>query len=344
MTEEIKGLDFEAPILELERKIAQLEGFSRIAEIDLSDEITKLRARATYLKKDIYKNLTPWQRVLLARHHQRPQISDFIHLAFTDFVPLHGDRSFRDDPAMICGLARAGTHKVMLIGTRKGKNIHERVACHFGCPHPEGYHKALLKMKLAEKFNLPVVTLIDTPGAYPGIGAEERGQALIIAKNIFEMSYLRTSIVCVVIGEGGSGGALAIGVGDHLSILENAYFSVISPEGCAAILWKSNTKAPESAKVLKLTSYELRSLGIVDEIIPEPLGGAHRDYKTTSDNLSRSIITALDRLEKIPIDTLIQQRYEKYRKIGHFIEAPLQTSQVGQASPYSRSSPPEQVL
>ena len=321
MEETIKGLDFETPILELEHKIAQLEGFSRIAEIDLSDEIKKLRARASYLKKDIYKNLTPWQRVLLARHQSRPQVTDYIHLLCgNDFVPLHGDRSFRDDPAMVCGLAKIGAHKVMLIGTRKGKNIHERVTCHFGCPHPEGYRKAQLKMKLAEKFNLPIVTLIDTPGAYPGIGAEERGQALIIAQNIFEMSHLQTPIICVVIGEGGSGGALAIGVGDHFAIMENAYFSVISPEGCAAILWKSNAKAPEAAKVLKLTSYDLLSLGIVDEIIPEPLGGAHRDYNTTADNLKKSLLTALDKLHTIPIDALVQQRYEKYRKIGHFLE------------------------
>ena len=321
MEDNIKGLDFETPILELEHKIVQLEGFSRIAEIDLSDEIKKLRARAGYLKKDIYKNLTPWQRVLLARHQSRPQVTDYIHLLCgNDFVPLHGDRSFRDDPAMVCGLAKIGAHKVMLIGTRKGKNIHERVTCHFGCPHPEGYRKAQLKMKLAEKFNLPIVTLIDTPGAYPGIGAEERGQALIIAQNIFEMSHLQTPIICVVIGEGGSGGALAIGGGDHFAILENSYFSVISPEGCAAILWKSNAKAPEAAKVLKLTSYDLLSLGIVDEIIPEPLGGAHRDYNTTADNLKKSLLTALDKLHTIPIDALVQQRYEKYRKIGHFLE------------------------
>jgi len=321
MEENIKGLDFETPILELEHKIAQLEGFSRIAEIDLSDEIRKLRARASYLKKDIYKNLTPWQRVLLARHQSRPQVTDYIHLLCgNDFVPLHGDRSFRDDPAMVCGLAKIGSHKVMLIGTRKGKNINERVVCHFGCPHPEGYRKAQLKMKLAEKFNLPIVTLIDTPGAYPGIGAEERGQALIIAQNIFEMSHLQTPIICVVIGEGGSGGALAIGVGDHFSILENSYFSVISPEGCAAILWKSNAKAPEAAKVLKLTSYDLLSLGIVDEIIPEPLGGAHRDYNATADALKKSLLATLDKLHNIPLATLVQQRYEKYRKIGHFLE------------------------
>ncbi|MEW6025974.1 MAG: acetyl-CoA carboxylase carboxyltransferase subunit alpha [Planctomycetota bacterium] len=321
MEENIKGLDFETPILELEHKIVQLEKFSRIAEIDLSDEIKKLRARAAFLKKDIYKNLTPWQRVLLARHQSRPQVTDYIHLLCgPDFVPLHGDRSFRDDPAMICGLGKIGGHKVMLIGTRKGKNIHERVACHFGCPHPEGYRKAQLKMKLAEKFNLPIITLIDTPGAYPGIGAEERGQALIIAQNIFEMSHLQTPIICVVIGEGGSGGALAIGVGDHFAILENSYFSVISPEGCAAILWKSNAKAPDAAKVLKLISYDLLSLGIVDEIIPEPLGGAHRDYTTTADNLKKSLVAALDRLHTIPIETLVQQRYEKYRKIGQFLD------------------------
>lgn len=315
-------MDFETPILELEHKIAQLERFSKIAEINLSDEIGKLRIRANYLKGDVYKNLTPWQRVLLARHQSRPQSTDFIRLICgNDFVPLHGDRSFRDDPAMVCGLGKIGGRKAMIIGTRKGKNINERVACHFGCPHPEGYRKAQLKMKLAEKFHLPVVTLIDTPGAYPGIGAEERGQALIIAQNIFEMSHLRVPIICVVIGEGGSGGALAIGVGDHFAILENAYFSVISPEGCAAILWKSNAKAPEAAKVLKLTSYDLLSLGIVDEIIPEPLGGAHREYNIAAENLHKSLAAALDKTSKIPINTLVGMRYEKYRKIGQFVES-----------------------
>ncbi|MFH1230721.1 MAG: acetyl-CoA carboxylase carboxyltransferase subunit alpha [Planctomycetota bacterium] len=327
------GLDFEAPILELERKIVQLEGFSRMADINLSEEIKKLRLRANYLKKEIYKNLSPWQRVLLARHQMRPQITDFIHLIFNDFVELHGDRSFRDDPAMVCGLAKIDTQKVLLIGTRKGKNIRERVACHFGCPHPEGYRKALLKMKLAEKFSLPIITLIDTPGAYPGIGAEERGQALIIAQSIFEMSYLKTPIICIVVGEGGSGGALAIGVGDHLSILENAYFSVISPEGCAAILWKSSSKASEAAKVLKLTSYDLLTLGIVDEVIPEPLGGAHHDYKTTAENVKKSIINTLNNMQNIPIDTLVQQRYEKYRRIGQFLEKQKETLQIKQANP-----------
>jgi acetyl-CoA carboxylase carboxyl transferase subunit alpha len=321
-------LDFEAPILELEHKIVQLEGFSRIAEIDLSEEIKKLRLRANYLKKEIYKNLSPWQRILLARHQMRPQITDFINLIFRDFIELHGDRSFRDDPAMVCGLAKIDTQKILVLGTRKGKNIRERVACHFGCPHPEGYRKALLKMKLAEKFSLPIVTLIDTPGAYPGIGAEERGQALIIAQNIFEMSRLRTPIICIVVGEGGSGGALAIGVGDHLSILENAYFSVISPEGCAAILWKSSSKAPEAAKVLKLTSYDLLALGIIDEVIPEPLGGAHRDYKTTAENIKKSILTTLNNLQNIPTENLVQQRYEKYRRIGQFIEKQRENLQM----------------
>lgn len=321
MDETYQGLDFEAPILELERKIVQLEGFSKIAEIDLSDEIQKLRARAHYLKQDVYKNLSPWQRVLLARHQLRPQINDYISLICDDFVELRGDRSFRDDPAMVCGLAKIAGQKIMLIGTRKGKTIRDRITCNFGCPHPEGYRKAALKMKMAEKFNFPIVTLIDTPGAYPGIGAEERGQAWIIARNIFDMSAIQTPIICIVVGEGGSGGALAIGVGDHFAIMENAYFSVISPEGCAAILWKSNTKAPDAAKVLKLTSYDLLQLGIVDEIIPEPLGGAHRDYKNASENLKKSILTNLAKLKEIPLDKLIQRRYEKYRKLGQFLDS-----------------------
>jgi len=320
MEETNQGLDFEAPILELERKIVQLEGFSKIAEIDLTEEINKLRARANYLKKEVYKNLTPWQRVLLARHQLRPQIHDYISLICDDFVELRGDRSFRNDPAMVCGMANIDGQKIMLIGTRKGKTITDRVACNFGCPHPEGYRKAALKMKMAEKFGFPIVTLIDTPGAYPGIGAEERGQAWIIAKNIFDMSALRTPIICIVVGEGGSGGALAIGVGDHFAIMENAYFSVISPEGCAAILWKSNTKAPEAARVLKLTSFDLLQLGIVDEIIPEPLGGAHRDYKTTAENLKKVILTNLTKVCAVPIDQLLEKRYAKYRKLGQFME------------------------
>ncbi|MBI4713471.1 MAG: acetyl-CoA carboxylase carboxyltransferase subunit alpha [Planctomycetes bacterium] len=314
------GLDFEAPITALERKIAELESFSAIAEVDLSEEIKKLRTRAERLKTEIYKNLSPWQRVLLARHPLRPPVQYFINLAFTDFVELYGDRCFRDDRAILSGPAKIDGQEVMLIATRKGKTTRERLAYNFGSPHPEGYRKALLKMQLAAKFGLPIISLINTPGAYPGIGAEERGQAHIIAKSIFEMSQLRVPIICIVVGEGGSGGALAIGVGDRFAILENAYFSVISPEGCAAILWKNSSKAPDAAKALKLTSKDLKELGIVDEVIPEPVGGAHRDYKTTAENMKQYILKCLAELRQIPMDTLIQQRYEKYRKIGKFVE------------------------
>ncbi|MEK7448414.1 MAG: acetyl-CoA carboxylase carboxyltransferase subunit alpha [Planctomycetota bacterium] len=318
------GLDFEAPILELERKIAELESFSGLAEVNLSEEIKKLRERANKLKQEIYKNLVPWQRVQIARHPQRPLGTDFINLIFTDFYELYGDRTFRDDKAMITGFARINGHPVMVIANRKGKTTRERLSCNFGSPHPEGYRKAMLKMKLAEKFHRPVICLINTPGAYPGIGAEERGQAWVIAQNIFEMSRLKTPVICVVIGEGGSGGALAIGIGDKLAILENAYFSVISPEGCAAILWRDGSKAPEAAKVLKLTAHDLLKLGIVDEIIPEPLGGAHRDSQWTANVLKQTLLRYLEELKSVPLATLLEQRYEKYRRIGQFLEGPLE--------------------
>lgn len=313
-------LDFELPLIELERKIKELENFSSLAEVDLVEEIKKLRTRADRLRKDIYRNLTPWQRVLIARHPNRPDAKDLIHAIFSEFVELHGDRSFRDDPALVSGFARLGEHKVMAIATRKGKTMNERIAFHFGCPHPEGYRKALLKMQLAEKLKLPIITFINTPGAYPGIGAEERGQALAIAKNLFEMTKLKVPIICVVTGEGGSGGALAIGVGDRLFIMENAYFSVISPEGCAAILWRDSKYAPDAAKMLKLTAKELFNMEIVDEIIAEPAGGAHRDYKMTSEAIKNCLIRHLEKLIAIPLDTLIQQRYDKYRCIGRFLE------------------------
>lgn len=313
-----RGLDFEAPLIELEEKIKELQSFSNLAEVDLSKEIKTLQTRADHLKIEIYKNLTPWQRVLLARHPQRPDFTDYVNLLFTDFVELHGDRTFRDDPAIMCGLARVNDYKVMVIGTRKGKTTSERITCNFGCPHPEGYRKALHKMQLAEKIHLPIITLINTPGAYPGIGAEERGQAHAIARNIFEMSRLKTPIIAVVTGEGGSGGALAIGVGDKLAIMENAYYSVISPEGCAAILWKDAAKAPEAASALKLTPAALKELGIIDEIIPEPPGGAHRDYQTAAKNIKSVLTRYLSELTTIPIEQLIAGRYEKYRRLGQF--------------------------
>jgi len=322
------NLDFEAPINELESKIRELENFSKMAEVDLSEEINKLHARADKLKTEIFKNINSWQRILLARHPQRPDFPDYIKLIFTDFMELHGDRGFRDDPAIISGFARLENYKVMIIGTHKGKTMRERMACNFGCPHPEGYRKALSKMQLAEKFNIPVITFINTPGAYPGIGAEERGQAQAIAKNIFEMSRLRIPVICLLIGEGGSGGALALGVGDKLTILENAYFSVISPEGCAAILWKDSKNAPQAAEALKLTPQYLQQLGIIDEIIPEPLGGAHRDQQGAANNIKSTLLRYLKELTATPIDTLIEKRYDKYRNIGKFIEGDIKPEEV----------------
>ena len=269
--------EFESPILELEKRINELVGSNGDLDVDTNAELRKLKRRCEKRKKEVYAGLTPWQRVQVARHPARPQTMDYIRLVFADFIELRGDRCYKDDPAVLTGLARIGGHRVMVVGHCKGRTTKEKVACYFGCAHPEGYRKALAKMKLAEKFKLPIVTLIDTPGAYPGIGAEERGQARAIAVNLFEMSRLAVPVVCVVIGEGGSGGALGIGVGDALGILENAYLSVISPEGCAAILWKSGEQAPEAAEALKLTAGDLLERGLVDEVVPEPSGGAHRD-------------------------------------------------------------------
>lgn len=317
-------LDFEKPVHVLEKRIEELENFSRKSGVDVTEEITKLRAESARLKKDVFTNLTPWQRVQLARHPERPDAIDYIGLLCEDFVELKGDRAFRDDPAIATGLCKIGGFKVMLVAEKKGKSTKERMACNFGSPHPEGYRKALEKMKLAEKFHLPVVTLVNTPGAYPGIGAEERGQAWIIAKNLMEMAHLKTPILSIVIGEGGSGGALAICVADKLLIMENAYFSVISPEGCSAILWKDSSKASLAAELLRITPTDLHHFGIMDEIIPEPAGGAHRNYKEASDILRMTIVRHLEKLTSTPIDRLLDQRYEKYRRIGQFVEAEQQ--------------------
>jgi acetyl-CoA carboxylase carboxyl transferase subunit alpha len=316
--------DFEKPILELEKRIEELESFSRKAGVDLSAEISKLRARANEEKREIFAKLTPWQRVLLSRDPNRPDLSDYLALVFEDFVELHGDRAVGDDGALVTGLAKVGGIKVMLVAQKKGKTTKERVACNFGSPNPEGSRKAIEKMKLAEKFRLPVVTLVNTPGAYPGIQAEEHGQAFVIARNLFEMAKLRTPIVSVVVGEGGSGGALGICVSDKLAILENAYLSVISPEGCAAILWRNAAKAPEAATLLRLTPKELQALGIVDDIIPEPLGGAHRDPAEMARTLKASLVRYLDELIGRPVDQLLEKRYEKHRRIGYFLETETQ--------------------
>ena len=313
-------MEFEQPIRDMEKKIAELQKFSDQMDMDLSANIEELKRQTEQLKRDIYENLTPWQRVQLARNPNRPDTVDCIANFVEKFQELHGDRFFGDDPAIICGPGIIGGHKILFIGQRKGKNTKERLRCNFGSPHPEGYRKALRKMKLAEKFHIPVVCIINTPGAYPGIGAEERGQASAIAENIFEMSRLRTPILCLVIGEGGSGGALGIGVGDRLGIMQNAYFSVISPEGCAAILWKSADKASRAAEVLKLTPKDLKALGIFDDIVPEPLGGAHTNPAAAMDIIRDYITKTLTELKSIPIAELVERRYQKYRHIGIFVE------------------------
>ena len=312
--------DFEKPIVELENKIKELTEFSATKQIDLSSEIEKLKDKLRSLKKNIYSNLTPWQKVQIARHFQRPTTLDYIEFLMEDFLELHGDRLYGDDKAIVCGIASLDRFKVVVVGHQKGKDTKENIERNFGCAHPEGYRKALRIMKLGEKFSLPIICFIDTPGAYPGIGAEERGQAQAIAENIREMFTLHTPIVVAVIGEGGSGGALGIGVGDKVLIMEYAYYSVISPEGCAAILWKDAKKAPQAAETLRLTAQDLIRFKIVDEIIPEPEGGAHRNYQEAADNLKEALIRNLTLLTEIDLNTLLKNRYDKYRRIGIFKE------------------------
>jgi acetyl-CoA carboxylase carboxyl transferase subunit alpha len=318
----INGLEFEKPIIELEKKIKELQNFTTDEKINLDKEITHLQQKLTEVKKEIYDNLTAWQRVQIARHPNRPYTQDYINLLTSDFLELHGDRAFRDDKALIGGFARIDDKKILILGHQKGRDIKEQVVRNFGCAHPEGYRKAMRLMRMAEKFHIPVVCLIDTPGAYPGIGAEERGQAEAIAVNIREMSELKVPVIVIVIGEGGSGGALGIGVGDRVCVLENAYYSVISPEGCSAILWKKKGSAQEAAESLKLTAKDLYKLKIIDEVIAEPIGGAHRDYDTTAKNIKKSIIKNLASLCEMDIKTLLDKRYEKYRNIGVFKESP----------------------
>jgi len=309
--------EFERPILELDVKIQELERLGETTNTDFGEEVKSLRDLRDKLVQKIYINLVPWDRVKLARHPHRPLTTHYIEMIFNSFFELHGDRLFADDRAIVTGLGMLGDERVLLIGHRKGKTTQARIGCNWGCAHPEGYRKALLKMKLAEKFGIPVVTLINTPGAYPGIGAEERGQAGAIAKNILEMSRLKVPIISVVIGEGGSGGALGIGVCDYLFILEYSYYSVISPEGCAAILWKNGEKAPEAATALKLTAGDLYELNLVDEIIKEPLGGAHRDPSGMAFVLRDRILGRLKELKKKTVDELLEDRYEKYRRVGN---------------------------
>ena len=312
------GLDFEKPILELEKKISDLKARAEKEKIDLSQETKKLEEKLQKTKEEIFGNLTPWQMVQIARHPKRPYTLDYINLIMTGFVELHGDRVFWDDMALLGGFARIDGQPVAVIGHQKGRDTKENLLRSFGCAHPEGYRKALRIMKTAEKFNLPIISFVDTPGAYPGIGAEERGQASAIAYNLREMSCLKVPIIVIVIGEGGSGGALGIGIGDRVLMLTNAYYSVISPEGCAAILWKDRTKAPEAASALKLTSPDLLKLGIIDEIIPEPLGGAHRDPEWTAAQVKMALKRHLLELIPIPREELPKKRIERLKSIGTF--------------------------
>ena len=313
-------LEFERPIARLEQQIHELEALEIQKQVDYSRELRQLRANYTALLRKTFENLSAWETVQVARHPQRPLFRDYVELICREFRELHGDRHFADDPAIVCGLARLGGHKVMLIGHHKGRDTKEKVRCSFGLAHPEGYRKALRCMKLAEKFRLPVVTLIDTPGAYPGIGAEERGQAESIARNLLEMSRLKTPIISIVTGEGGSGGALGIGVADRVAMMQFAWYSVISPEACSAILFKGNEKAPELADSLRLTSKHLRELNVVDTVIPEPLGGAHRDPHSAAHNLSQYIAKTLKALKETVkrnrIEGLLERRYERFRNLG----------------------------
>ena len=311
-------LDFEKPIVELEHKLDELRGQGRESNVNLDPEVRRMESKIEEMKKSVYLNLTAWQRVQIARHTARPYTLDYFQLSFSDFVELHGDRRFADDASMPGGLATIGRNRCTVAGQQKGRDTKENIHRNFGCANPEGYRKAMRLMRMAEKFGLPFVSLIDTPGAYPGIGAEERHIAEAIAANIRDMMTLRTPTVAVVIGEGGSGGALGIGVSDRVLMLENAYYSVISPEGCAAILWKHRKHAPEAAEALKLTAKDLKELKLVDDVIPEPLGGAHQDQEAAIRNLRDAITRHLDELVKIPMDQLLEQRYEKFRRMGFF--------------------------
>jgi acetyl-CoA carboxylase carboxyl transferase subunit alpha len=313
-------LEFEQPIAELEAKIDELNYVTDDADINISDEVKKLKEKSRALTESIFSSLTPWQVSQLARHPQRPYTLDYIIRMFTDFEELHGDRHYGDDHAIIGGIARLEGQPVMVIGQQKGRDTREKLLRNFGMPRPEGYRKALRLMEMAERFKLPVLTFIDTPGAYPGIGAEERGQSEAIAKNLLVMARLKTPIICTVIGEGGSGGALAIGVGDQTLMLQYSTYSVISPEGCASILWKSAEKASDAAEALGITSGRLRDLGMVDKVIPEPLGGAHRDIDAVVDNVKQALMETLEELQKKSLDELLETRYQRLMAYGQFTD------------------------
>jgi acetyl-CoA carboxylase carboxyl transferase subunit alpha len=312
-------LAFEKPIFDLEQELAALHDDGETSKE--SSKVRKLQNQIAEVTRDLYDDLSPWETVQVARHQNRPYTRDYLSLVFDEFVELHGDRKFGDDRAMLAGFAKLDDQKVMVIGHQKGRTVKERTACSFGCAHPEGYRKAMQKMNLAAKHNLPVICFIDTPGAYPGIGAEERGQAWVIAENMYEMSRLETPIICVVIGEGGSGGALGIGVGDKVAMLQHSYYSVISPEGCAGILWKSHEFAPNAADALRFTSKHLPGLDVVDAVIPEPLGGAHRDHQQMAIQIKQYLVSSLRELQEKSMEDLLADRYQKFRKIGRYLEA-----------------------
>ena len=313
-------LEFEQPIAELEAKIEELRYVGDDTEINIGEEITRLQAKCISLTESIFSKLTSWQTSQLARHPQRPHTLDYIDRIFTDFEELHGDRAYADDKALVGGLARLEGKPVMVIGQQKGRDTKEKIRRNFGMPRPEGYRKALRLMKMAERFNIPVITFIDTPGAYPGIGAEERGQSEAIARNLFEMAALKTPIICTVIGEGGSGGALAIGVGDRIMMLQYSTYSVISPEGCASILWKSAERAQDAAEALGITSGRLKELGLIDQIIDEPLGSAYRDVDTTARNIRQALKESLENLNQMGTDKLLDARYQRLMSYGQYTE------------------------
>ena len=316
----LSPLEFEKPVFELESKLADLRSSSAANDINLEAEVSRMEQRLEETRREIYSNLTAWQRVQIARHPARPFSLDYMQLSFQDFTELHGDRLFADDAAMPGGLASIGRHKCVVVGHQKGRDTKENLRRNFGSAHPEGYRKALRLMRMAEKFGLPFVSLIDTPGAYPGVGAEERHISEAIALNLREMMVLRVPTVAVVIGEGGSGGALGVGVADKVLMLENSYYSVISPEGCAAILWKHRKHAPEAAEALKLTGSDLLKLGLIDGVIPEPMGGAHQDQAAAVANLKNALISQLDAISVQPIDALLEARFQKFRRFGEFSE------------------------
>ena len=313
-------LDFERPIVELENKIQEMKDLSLNGEMKLTDEIVRLEEKARKLRSDIYSKLTRWQRVQLARHPQRPHTIDYIEKITTNFVELHGDRAFGDDPAIVGGMAKMDGQPLIILGHEKGRTTKQKLYRNFGMPHPEGYRKALRMMKLGARFNRPIVCLLDTMGAYPGIGAEERGQAEAIARNLYDMSILPVPVLIIVIGEGASGGALGIGVGDRILMMENTWYSVISPEGCAAILWRDSAKAEQAAEAMKVTATDLLEMNVIDRIIQEPSGGAHRNFEEAAHILKETILTEIDQLKQIPTDELVAKRIEKFGKMGFWNE------------------------